>query len=300
MSISYLYSPNAASAKPLTTSEAIEGLKTALLPEYGEGEAGSISRIVAEDVLGWRTGQAPRGLTSDQVEALTDVQRRLLAGEPLQYVTGRADFFGMKFKVDPRVLIPRAETEELVACAIQTIVRADETGKGIRVLDIGTGSGCIAVSLKKKLPGLRVDALDISAEALALAEENAAANGVSIGLIEMDILDEGTWDILQSYDLIVSNPPYVDWSEKAVMPRHVLDYEPHHALFVNGADNLLFYKKIMGLAWKKLTARGWLMLECSEYTAEKVYKRGRLSGFARGELLRDLQGKWRIWKGQLD
>ena len=214
-------------------------LRAALEPLYGEGEARAIAFLILEDAFGLsRTdiyvGKV-RQFSVDERIRLQTMCEQLKAGVPVQYVLGQAWFCGRVFEVTPAVLIPRPETEELVAWAAEQI-------SCNRILDAGTGSGCIAVSLKLQLPDSQVEAWDISAEALAVAQRNAERLGAGVRFVRQDLL--GAWNEDEVFDLIVSNPPYICERERAEMEHHVLDHEPGTALFVPDDDALLFYRAL--------------------------------------------------------
>ena len=211
---------------------------------------------------------------------------RLQRHEPLQYVIGSARFHGHKFKVTPVTLIPRPETEQLVDLIIDENPAAD-----LRVLDMGTGSGCIAISLARALKFPQVDALDISRDALAIARENAQALKVKVRFFESDML------LPQPdarYDIIVSNPPYICWSEREAMERNVIDYEPGHALFVPDNDPLLFYKAIVPYAARSLERGGHLYLEINQRFGDEVRRLLMDNGFDEVRILEDSYGKVRF------
>ncbi|MFJ1424911.1 peptide chain release factor N(5)-glutamine methyltransferase [Capnocytophaga canimorsus] len=191
---------------------------------------------------------------------------RLITQEPIQYILGETEFFGNRFLVDRHVLIPRQETEELVDWILTSIPQ----NKAISILDIGCGSGAIAISLAKALPKSKVEAWDISEEALVKARENALLNQVTICLSQVDILH--TQKLTKKYDVIVSNPPYVRYCEKQEMQRNVLDYEPHLALFVSDENPLIFYEKITELAKKSLNDNGQLFFEINQYLSKDTLK----------------------------
>lgn len=255
-------------------------LQRALEPLYGKGEAASIARIVVEDV-------------PDLDVRFEDILSRLLAHEPVQYVLGQADFYGLKFEVNPQVLIPRQETEELVYEALNACKGEDMVGK--RLLDIGSGSGCIPIVMKKKLPALEVVSVDISSGALEVARRNAARHGVEIDWRCMDFLDPTTWSSLGAFDLIVSNPPYIDPSEKGLMPPHVMDFEPHSALFTKD-DPMEFYRAIASFSKKNLLPGGKIFLECNEFRLEEAILEFKKPGAGVAEGMRDVNGKYRIIK----
>lgn len=217
--------------------------------------------------------------------------------EPIQYIIGQTEFFGLPFKVNESVLIPRPETEELVDWIVSKFrIQNSE----FRILDIGTGSGCIAISLAKNLPNAKVFALDVSKKALSIAKANARQNNVEIEFIEADILNTedripNTEDL--KYDIIVSNPPYVRTSEKGQMQPNVLKYEPHLALFVEAEDSLLFYRKITQLANQALSPNGVLYFEINEYLGKDMLKLMKDEGFAEVEIKTDIFGKDRMIKG---
>jgi release factor glutamine methyltransferase len=210
--------------------------------------------------------------------------------KPIQYVTGTVYFFGLRLKVDPSVLIPRPETEELVKWA------ADEMkGKsGLRILDIGTGSGCIILVLGSLLPGSDLTATDISQSALGVASQNASLCGTRVEFRISDILDETAWESHEEYDLIISNPPYVRSSEKGGMRANVLDFEPPAALFVPDDDPLVFYRAIAGFSQRKLAPGGKLFLEINENLGEETVSLIRQFGFTDMVMKKDMQGKDRF------
>ncbi|GIM58787.1 peptide chain release factor N(5)-glutamine methyltransferase [Capnocytophaga canimorsus] len=191
---------------------------------------------------------------------------RLITQEPIQYILGETEFFGNRFLVNRHVLIPRQETEELVDWILTSIPQ----NKAISILDIGCGSGAIAISLAKALPKSKIEAWDISEEALVKARENALLNQVTICLSQVDILH--TQKLTKKYDVIVSNPPYVRHCEKQEMQRNVLDYEPHLALFVSDENPLIFYQKITELAKKSLNDNGQLFFEINQYLSKDTLK----------------------------
>lgn len=209
---------------------------------------------------------------------------------PIQYIIGETDFFGLKFKVNKNVLIPRPETEEL----IQYIIDNSKNSNEIKILDIGTGTGCIAISLAKNLPSSKVFAIDISSEALKTAKENALLNNVSVEFIEADILN---LDKLPSnFNIIVSNPPYVRELEKQYMEKNVLNNEPHLALFVKDENPLLFYNKIGDIALKNLKSNGNLYFEINQYLGKETAELIEKKGFKNIQLKKDMFGVDRMLK----
>lgn len=278
-----------------TAQVAHQQLIAVLTPTVGEGEARSMARLVFEDVFDWRPGRRDRELSATEVEQLQQIKTRLAVNEPVQYITGRADFYGLQLKVTPAVLIPRPETEELVEWILD---HRSEVSSAATVLDIGTGSGCIPLAIKQNWSAASVGGLDLSPDALAVAQENASELGLAVNWQEADILDEANWSSLPSCDIIVSNPPYIPHEEANLMPDSVKQYEPQMALFVENQDPLIFYRQIMRLALQRLQPGGFLFFECNEFNAEEVDQIGKQLGFTHTELRRDLQGKWRMWKGK--
>jgi release factor glutamine methyltransferase len=230
---------------------------------------------------------------SSILEALDSLKKHI----PIQYILGETEFFGLAFKVGPSVLIPRPETEELVDWIINC---HGNSNKQLRVLDIGTGSACIAVSLAKKLLQAKVYALDISEDALRIAKQNAELNHVEIEFIQADILNPKTWDLALKkleFDIIVSNPPYVRKQEKSQMKDNVLMYEPHLALFVEDDDPLVFYKAIVQYAVDKLSQNGNLYFEINEYLGTPMTQLLHEYHFSDIELKQDVFKKDRMIKG---
>ena len=254
----------------------VEALRTA----YDESEARELAR--------WITEELPENADSIEVSRAVD---RLLQGEPVQYVFEHALWLGLDLRVTPATLIPRPETAELVSLCEAALRRQ----RSPHVLDIGTGSGCIAIALKKDRPEWRVSACDISQDALSVARENAERNEADVRFFRCDILSEqpkGT------FDLIVSNPPYVCEKEKSSMESRVLDYEPASALFVPDQDPLLFYECITSVAQQILEPNGWLLFEINERFGEEVAAALREHGFRDVEILEDMFGKQRFVQGR--
>lgn len=226
-------------------------------------------------------------------EKFSAALKRLKAYEPIQYIIGRTEFFGLPLKVNPDTLIPRPETEELVKLTLQEVAEAN-TAEKLRILDIGTGAGCIAVALAKNLPDAEISAMDVSEEALKVAEENAKINKVDVHYFQGDIL---TMESLPGkYHFIVSNPPYVRLSEKRMMDSNVVDFEPELAIFVTDEDPLLFYRKIAQLAKRQLTENGKLFFEINEYLGEDLLALIIDEGFENIHLIKDIYGKNRMLK----
>ena len=218
---------------------------------------------------------------------------RLKKQEPIQYILGCTAFYGLTFTVNEHTLIPRPETEELVDWVLSNLHDQDSM---LDILDIGTGSGCIAISLAKNIPTARVSGLDISEKALEIAKENAVKNQVLVSFCQKDILR--TTSLEKKYDVIVSNPPYVRQLEKKAMNPNVLDYEPGVALFVPNEDPLLFYRKIAQLAMVSLQTRGWLYFEINEYLSKEMDVLLKDIGFANIEIKKDFREVPRMIKCQ--
>lgn len=230
----------------------------------------------------------PLKLTPAGQERLEEVIMRLRKQEPIQYILEEASFFGRMFQVSPAVLIPRPETEELV----QLILNRRVNNRGLKILDIGTGSGCIAISLALELPGAKVTAVDVSEEALRIARLNAKSLGAAVKFVNADILRDQP--DLPHPDIIVSNPPYIRAVEAGKMAGNVLEWEPHLALFVEDHDPLLFYRKIAALAVNILKAGGYLYFEINEAFGAEVVRLLEDQGFSSVALHKDMQGKDRM------
>ncbi|WP_295433659.1 peptide chain release factor N(5)-glutamine methyltransferase [uncultured Prevotella sp.] len=265
-----------------------------LEPLYGNGEARAITDYVLDVCFGLSKADILCGavdeMTAEKTAELNKIFDRLTEGEPVQYVLGRAEFSGRWFNVRPGVLIPRPETEELCAW-----ITSDSKASGSpKVLDIGTGSGCIAITLQLDMPESKVTAWDISADALDVARENAQQLGANVNFVKQDTLNakpEGEWDV------IVSNPPYICEKEKKDMAVNVLEHEPHTALFVPDAAPLLFYRAITRLAVQTLSKGGRLYFEINPIYADDTCRMMRAEGMTAVELRSDMYGKQRMAKG---
>lgn len=265
-----------------------------LEPLYGNGEARAITDYVLDVCFGLPKADIMCGaveeMTAEKAAELNKIFGRLMEGEPVQYVLGRAEFCGRWFDVRPGVLIPRPETEELCAW----ITADSKASASPKVLDIGTGSGCIAITLQLDMPESKVTAWDISADALDVAHENAQQLGANVNFVKLDALNakpEGEWDV------IVSNPPYICEKEKKDMAVNVLEHEPHTALFVPDADPLLFYRAITRLAVQTLSKGGRLYFEINPIYADDTCRMMRAEGMTAVELRSDMYGKQRMAKG---
>lgn len=271
----------------MTIEETHQALTKSIQAIYGEREANSIARIVFEDAFQIFDFYSKKEFLS--TDKFVAIQQRLLQQEPIQYILGQADFYGLKFKVSPDVLIPRPETEELVHWILETNQSIEPT-----ILDIGTGSGCIPITLKKKLPKAIVSGLDVSENALQIARENEALNEVVLFFIQQDILQESAWDELPDYDIIISNPPYIPHSESNLMPTWVKEYEPTLALFVEHPDPLLFYRMIADFANSHLTPSGYLFFETNEFNAPEVAQLLAAKAYKDIVIQKDMSGKERM------
>ncbi len=265
---------------------------------YSVPEAEAITLLVISEISGFSKAKVkafPDADMSPEVSSrLIQILHELGKGKPVQYILGYTDFYGSRFNVNDQVLIPRPETEELVDW-VKTSVRESGLEAG-NILDAGTGSGCIAISLKKYLSGFDVSGVDISTQALATAKENAELNQVVVNFIETDILDPAAYHLMPKCDIIVSNPPYVTQTDKTKMHRNVIDFEPHIALFVPENDPLIFYKAITAFARENLTENGMLFFEINESYGYDVVKLLEKEGFRDVELRKDLPGRDRMVK----
>jgi release factor glutamine methyltransferase len=275
-------------------SQAQKELAKRLAPGHGDREAAIIADWIMERVTGQskleRLLRKTEELREDALTAYETFSHELLAGRPVQYVLGESWFAGMKFFVDERVLIPRPETEELVEWMISEVASAPPES----LLDVGTGSGCIAITLSRRLPRMAVYACDVSEGALAVAKRNAAELGAAIGLLKTDFLDRGQWDGLPPVRWLVSNPPYIPLKERGTMARHVVDAEPALALFVPDDDPLVFYRALGEFA--KMGPGAVLFLEVHEGLGGDVRDLLLELGAVEVILRKDLQGKDRMIK----
>ena len=234
-------------------------------------------------------------ITNKNLIDLKNIVKRLQKEEPIQYIIGNTEFYGLPFLVDKNTLIPRTETEELVAWVLDEIkVLTNNKITELSILDIGTGTGCIPISLAKNLTSLNISAIDISPEALLIARQNAILNKVTIEFIELDILNAES--LPQEYDVIISNPPYVRELEKEEIKNNVLENEPHLALFVADENPLIFYNKIADLAKQQLSINGMLFFEINQYLGQKTLNMLVNKGFKNIQLKKDLFGNDRMIK----
>lgn len=276
----------------IPAKDLVSSISSKLLAVYDPRESDNISREILRHFYGVDRLQVSMNesisLPKGEEEKVSQIIHRLLKEEPLQHILGSVEFYGLEFKVDQRALIPRPETEELVDWVIENHLE-----RNLQLLDIGTGTGCIPISLAKKMNSVSVSAIDVSKDALQLAEENAFENKATIAFEQLDILKT---ELTGRYDIIISNPPYIPEADKAAMTANVLDYEPGLALFVADHDPLLFYNRIADLSMKSLNPQGTLYFEIHEDYGDEVVGLLKAKGYKDIELRQDLQGKDRMTK----
>ena len=260
---------------------------------YSTHEAANITSMCFEKVAGITKSDViknPESILSDQqLQRLQTCLAELLKHKPIQYVLGEAWFYHLKFKVDENVLIPRPETEELVNEVIEFINQS----KVKNIIDIGTGSGCIPISIKNKIQEAMVTAIDISKNAIQIATENALHHQTKIEFIKTDFLDTNNWNNFEKFDVIISNPPYIPLIEKETMDKTVTSYEPHLALFVPNDSPLLFYEAIANFSKTHLSENGKIFMEVHENYANEVAAIFRQQGFF-STIKKDIFGKERM------
>lgn len=286
----------------MTVEGAFKEIWIPLQTIYEVREARNIAGLVIEQLTGFSTTerilQKQKIIDEQQQSKLTTYIEELLTGKPVQYVLGEAWFGGLKFIVNENVLIPRPETEELVEWMVAEISAKKMELANLRVLDIGTGSGCIAILLKSKLPQLKVTAMDVSEKAIEIAKKNAGKCNTPIEFICADILIENCWNNHAGYDYIISNPPYIKKSEAAEMEPNVLNFEPETALFVPEEDPLLFYRKIIDFSKINFNEKGSIFFEVNENHAKEVKQLFISNDFKEVMIKNDFQGKPRMVKGK--
>ncbi|KDN54960.1 peptide chain release factor N(5)-glutamine methyltransferase [Flavobacterium seoulense] len=262
---------------------------------YDEGEAESFFYLILEEKKQLRridlALQPDLVFSEEEIEVWNTILEQLKLEIPVQYLLGKTHFYGLEFEVNENVLIPRPETEELVDWIIES-QQSEVSNQKLRILDIGTGSGCIAISLAKNLPNATVFAIDVSEKALATAKKNAKNNQVKVNFIHKNILE--TIDLEQEFDIIVSNPPYVRNLEKQEIKKNVLDNEPHLALFVEDNNALVFYRKIAELAQENLSSNGQLFFEINQYLGKEMIVLLEKMNFKNIELRKDIYGNDRM------
>lgn len=272
----------------------------ALLGYYPDYEISSFFNILTEHVLRMKRSEVAMNLykvvPGKKYDKFEKAITQLKAYQPIQYIIGETEFYGLRLMVDGSVLIPRPETEELVDWIIKG--RSDH-GTPINILDIGTGSGCIAIALAKHLPHANVYALEVCKEALRTAKKNAKLNDAEVAIVKGDILnDDLSFDADLKFDIIVSNPPYVRETEKDKMSANVLDHEPHLALFVQDSDPLIFYQRIARFAQRTLNQNGCLYFEINEDLGKDVDALLHTIGYTSVQLKQDINQKDRMVKAQ--
>ncbi len=276
-----------------TIKNTVNLVKSELAGIASQYEIQSLVNIVFEEVLNLSKvelySKAEKEITDEQLEKILEITAKLKSHVPIQYIFGKTQFYGLPLQLTPDVLIPRQETEELVDLIIK------ETGnKLVNIIDIGTGSGCIAIALNKNIFRSKVDAIDISDKILKLAEENAFTNNAMIRFRNADILKLESYSFDCKYDIIVSNPPYVRESEKALMQPNVLNYEPSGALFVSDENPFLYYEAILTFAKQYLNENGRLYFEINENLGNEMQQLLVSRGFKDVVLKKDINGKNRI------
>jgi len=280
----------------MTVREFIEFAKRNLSAVYDPRELDSVLRLVLAEVLHISSHQIQLKLEDELSRnasaRLNEIVGRLATHEPVQYVLEFADFYGFRLKVNRYVLIPRPETEELVDYAVKKLL-ASAQKKRLSVLDVGTGSGCIAIVLKEKLPECRLTAIDVSHEAIAVAQENAKKFGCDIDFRVVDFLEESTWDAFGQVDAIVSNPPYVTPAEFSEMEPRVKNFEPSSALTASGDDPFIFYRKAARFGMEHLSQQGILFFELNSVHATRIESILVKSNY-KSSVIKDLHGRERI------
>ena len=275
--------------------ETLSKLREALYPLYGKGESDAIIRLIFHYVKGWNLTDmlihSKDELSPFVKEEIDGILQRLLNYEPIQYITGEARFHGMELNVRPGVLIPRQETDELV----DIIIDENKNREDLRVLDLCTGSGCIAIALARNLPFSKVTAVDISDVAVEVAKENAEKLKAKVEVIKADIFDVPfPPGIKGKFDIMVSNPPYVMDKEALTMEKNVLDYEPHEALFVRDEDPAVFYRRIADIVVEMLVAGGRIYFEINPLACKEIMEMLENKGFEDVTAIRDSAGKERF------
>lgn len=281
----------------MTIQSAFAGILEAIRPMYDAREASNIAHLVMEHITG--LGKLDRIIHKDgdlppaQETLYHEAKAALLEHRPVQHITGKSWFYGMELVVSEQVLIPRPETEELV----EWILLDHPSQPALRLLDIGTGSGCIPIALKKQWHTADIWAMDVSTTALAIATRNAGIQHTPIRFVHQDVLSPDATQVLPSLNIIVSNPPYIRENERADMQQQVYAFEPGIALFVPDNDALLFYRRIARLAIEKLEAGGKLYFEINEALGQEVLALMTNEGFADVKLKQDMFGKDRMVRG---
>ena len=279
----------------MKSADAITHIVDVLQPAVGEQEAKNISRIILEDAFALSYPFVSGEVDKEKLEIIL---HQVKSGHPIQYVLGSAHFYGFDLKVNEHVLIPRPETEELLYSVFE---HYKNRSRPLRILDIGTGSACIPVVLKSKFPDAAITAIDVSSEALKVASFNVENQGFSgVGFKCLDFLDRGLWNqVNQSWDLIISNPPYIPKAEKKLMTASTVAHEPHLALFTNDAEGQEFYMAIAEFAKAYLNPEGVVFCELNEYWSKTTIEHFKNQTFQSVSCIKDMQGKERILKASL-
>jgi release factor glutamine methyltransferase len=277
----------------MTAGELYRNYLKLLSPLYDEGESSTITAMIFENIANCSKIDIitnPSKILDTQIKnKLSVCLEELLQHKPIQYVLGEAIFYKLKFEVDESVLIPRPETEELVTEVIQFA----KTKNQLFILDVGTGSGCISIAIKKNVPHCLMTSVDISKQSIETAKKNALFHKVDINFVELDFLNTENQIQLEMYDVIVSNPPYIPISQKAEMEKHVTDFEPNNALFVSDENPLIFYKAIVEFCRTHLKQEGNIFLEIHELFGEAVQELFHQHKFET-KLIKDMYGKDRV------
>ena len=295
--------------------EAEQQIKKVLQEIYEEQEAAAIAALAIEHITGFskteRLSKKEESLFSSQLDQLHHDLNRLKNHEPIQYIMNKTWFYGMELYVDKNVLIPRPETEELVKWIIDNVkqsgrdvftrkaMKADQTTQ-LKILDVGTGSGCIGLALKKEMPRAEVWGCDVSEEALNVARRNGSALDIRVDFQGLNFLDEGQQKLLPTVDIIVSNPPYVPLKDKEQIHSNVVDHEPHTALFVPDNDALIFYRSLARFGKKRLYENGSIYMETHEDLGKAVVQLFKENGYSNADLRKDMQGKDRMVRARPD
>ena len=270
----------------------LKHIREVLVPRFGKGETEAMIRLIFHHLKGWNATDmvinSDKELSEYTRGKIDEILERVLKGEPIQYVTGEAYFYGMDLMVTPDVLIPRVETQELV----DFIVKKYDGVSDLKILDVGTGSGCIAIALARNLPFAQVTGIDISEKALDVAKENGEKLKANVNWVKADVFDFSP--AADSFDIIVSNPPYVMMSEQRDMEANVLEHEPWVALFVPDDDPLRFYRRIAKMGIDALKDGGTLWFELNAQLADETAKLVKSLGYEDVTLERDIAGKWRF------
>lgn len=286
-------------------------LREALTAVQDVSEAEAMAALIVEHVGEKKIHQLKQeNITAEETQQIERILQELLTHRPLQYVLNEAWFYGLKFEANESVLIPRPETEELVEWIVKEVKSEKKSTRyevgstaslltthhsPLTILDIGTGSGCIPIALKKNLPETEVSSIDVCSEALHTATTNAVNNETEVNFQLLDFLDESKWDQLSKYDIIISNPPYIKTTEANTMSKRVLDFEPHKALFVPDEDALLFYRKIADFALQHLQSNGAVYVEINQQLGKETVELFQQKGFI-VELKKDMSGNERMVK----